>query len=397
MAGEWLTATTNTNMFTYEIAPVFILMEQVTLRKMREIIGWPNGDSILGPGGSIANLYAALCARHKMYPNYKAQGLIGLGQLVIYTSEHSHYSMRGAGMVMGLGTDHVIEITCDNKGRMIPEALEKRIRADLDKGNKPFIVCCTAGTTVLGAFDPINPIADICDKYNIWLHIDAAWGGGVLLSRKYRSRMDGVERAKSLTWNPHKLMGSLLQCSTVHFKEDGLLMSCNQLSADYLFQQDKHYNVDFDTGDKVIQCGRHNDIFKLWLMWRSKGERGYEEHIDHLFEMTEYMVKKLKERKDRFYLILEEPECTNVSFWYIPKRLRSMPHSPQKEAILGELTATLKGRMMNIGTLMIGYQPIDCKNMKIPNFFRSIISNSAVQESDIDFMLDELDRLGHDL
>ncbi|GFT07863.1 glutamate decarboxylase [Nephila pilipes] len=393
MAGEWLTATANTNMFTYEIAAVFILMEQVTLKKMREIIGWSNGDSILGPGGSISNLYACLCARHKMYPTYKQKGLMGLGQLVIYTSEHSHYSMKGAGMVMGFGTDHVIEVKTDARGRMIPEELEKCILADKAKGYKPFFVCCTAGTTVFGAFDPIEPCADICKKYGLWLHVDAAWGGGVLLSRKHRTKMNGVERADSVTWNPHKLMGSPLQCSTVHFREDGLLMSCNQLSADYLFQQDKHYDVNFDTGDKVIQCGRHNDIFKLWLMWRSKGDKGYERHIDHLFEMTEYMLKKLREKKDRFHLILEEPECTNVSFWYIPKRLRNVPHTPEKEKILGELTAKLKGRMMNAGTLMIGYQP----QGDIPNFFRSIISNAAVQEYDVDFMLDELDRLGHDL
>ncbi|KAG8189583.1 hypothetical protein JTE90_023653 [Oedothorax gibbosus] len=393
MAGEWLTATANTNMFTFEIAPVFILMEQVTLKKMREIIGWNNGDSILGPGGSISNLYACLVARHKMFPTYKTQGLMGLGQLVIYTSEHSHYSMKGAGMVMGMGTDHVVEVRADDRGRMIPEELEKCIQADKSKGFRPFFVCATAGTTVLGAFDSIADCADICQKYGLWLHVDAAWGGGVLLSSKYRSRMAGVERADSLTWNPHKLIGTPLQCSTVHFKEDGLLMSCNQLSADYLFQQDKHYDVNFDTGDKVIQCGRHNDIFKLWLMWRSKGDKGFEEHIDHLFEMTEYMVKKLNERNDKFHIIIKEPECTNVSFWYIPKRLRNMPHSHQKEKVLGELTATLKSKMMNSGTLMIGYQP----QGDIPNFFRSIISNAAVKESDVDFMLDELDRLGQDL
>ena len=103
-------------------------------------------------------------------------------------------------------------------------------------------------------------------------------------------------RADSVTWNPHKLMGTLLQCSTLHVKENvssskenitkcgvriskhlyfpvffqGLLISCNQMSADYLFQKDKHYDVCYDTGDKVIQCGRHNDIFKLWLQWRSR-------------------------------------------------------------------------------------------------------------------------------
>lgn len=88
MAGEWLTATANTNMFTYEIAPVFILMEHVVLQKMRELIGWNGGDSILAPGGSISNLYAFLAARHKMFPAYKERGLAAIGgQLVMFTSD----------------------------------------------------------------------------------------------------------------------------------------------------------------------------------------------------------------------------------------------------------------------------------------------------------------------
>lgn len=69
-----------------------------------------------------------------------------------------------------------------------------------------------------------------------------------------------------------------------------MLLETNEMCADYLFQQDKHYDTSYDTGDKVIQCGRHNDIFKLWIMWRSKGDKGYERHIDHLFEMREYVV-----------------------------------------------------------------------------------------------------------
>lgn len=103
---------------------------------------------------------------------------------------------------------------------MIPSELERLVKESIAKGDLPFFVNCTCGTTVLGAFDPINPIADICQQYGMWLHIDAAWGGGLLLSEKYRHKLNGIERGDSVTWNPHKLMGSLLQCSTVHFKED---------------------------------------------------------------------------------------------------------------------------------------------------------------------------------
>lgn len=164
------------------------------------------------------------------------------------------------------------------------------------------------------------------------------------------------------------------------------------MCADYLFQQDKHYDVSYDTGDKVIQCGRHNDIFKLWLMWRGKGDTGYENHVNHLMEMSNYLVEQIKARGNKFHLLLE-PEMVNVSFWYIPTRLRDVPHDANKIAELGKITPRLKARMMNAGTLMIGYQPLG----DIPNFFRNIISNPGVQKKDVDFLLDELDRLGHDL
>ena len=153
---------------------------------------------------------------------------------------------------MGLGLDNCREVPVDHRGRMDPVSLRKIIGEDKAKGFLPFFVNCTAGTTVVGAFDPINAIADICEEHGIWLHVDAAWGGGLLMSKTHRqARFSGVERANSLTWNPHKLMGTLLQCSTFHLKEKGILADCNTMAARYLFQQDKHYDVSYDTGDKV--------------------------------------------------------------------------------------------------------------------------------------------------
>jgi len=399
LAGEWLTATANTNMFTYEIAPVFILMEHACLAKMREIIGFTEGDSILAPGGSISNMYALMIARHKLYPQHKKHGMRAIkGQLIMYTSRHHHYSISGGASAVGLGTENCVQVKCDAKGRMIPEELEKLIIRHKSEGHLPFFVNCTTGTTVYGAFDPINPIADICEKHHIWLHIDAAWGGGLLMSRRYRgTRFAGIERANSVTWNPHKLLGSLLQCSTLHVRENGLLISCNQMSADYLFQTDKSYDVCYDTGDKVIQCGRHNDIFKFWLMWRARGTEGFEKQMNRLMDLTAYQVKKMKEQPEKFYLLNDEPECTNVCYWYVPERLRprNFPQAYTRDwhIELGKITATLKGRMMAAGTIMISYQPLG----EMPNFFRSIISNQAIQESDVDFILEETDRLGHDL
>jgi Pyridoxal-dependent decarboxylase conserved domain len=175
MAGEWLTATANTNMFTYEIAPVFILMENVVLSKMREIIGYTGGDSILAPGGSISNLYAFLAARHKMFPGYKEHGPRGLpGDLAMFTSDQCHYSVKSCASVCGLGTENCVMVPSDEHGRMIPSELERLILERKARGQIPFFVNATAGTTVLGAFDPLNEIADICQKYNCWFHIDVS-------------------------------------------------------------------------------------------------------------------------------------------------------------------------------------------------------------------------------
>lgn len=123
---------------------------------------------------------------------------------------------------------------------------------------------------------------------------------------------------------------------TINLSFQGLLLSCNQMSAEYLFMTDKLYDIGYDTGDKVIQCGRHNDIFKLWLQWRAKGDAGFEAHMDRLMELAEYEVKRIREQSDKFYLIME-PELVNVSFWYIPKRLRGIPHSKNKEQELAKV------------------------------------------------------------
>nr|XP_028605822.1 glutamate decarboxylase 1 isoform X1 [Podarcis muralis] len=395
LAGEWLTSTANTNMFTYEIAPVFVLMEQITLRKMREIIGWSNkdGDGIFSPGGAISNMYSIMAARYKYFPEVKTKGMAAVPKLVLFTSEHSHYSIKKAGAALGFGTENVILIKCNERGKIIPADLEAKILEAKQKGYVPLYVNATAGTTVYGAFDPIQEMADICDKYNLWLHVDAAWGGGLLMSRKHRHKLSGIERANSVTWNPHKMMGVLLQCSAILLREKGILQGCNQMCAGYLFQQDKQYDITYDTGDKAIQCGRHVDIFKFWLMWKAKGTVGFESQINKCLELAEYLYNKIKNREE-FEMVFEgEPEHTNVCFWYIPPSLRGIPDSEERREKLHRVAPKIKALMMESGTTMVGYQPQGDK----ANFFRMVVSNPAAAKSDIDFLIEEIERLGQDL
>ncbi|MEQ2282644.1 Glutamate decarboxylase 2, partial [Ameca splendens] len=174
LAADWLTSTANTNMFTYEVAPVFVLLEYVTLKKMREIIGWSDGrgDGIFSPGGAISNMYAMLLARFKMFPEVKEKGMSSVPRLAAFTSEHSHFSIKKGAAALGIGTESVICIKADECGKLIPADLERRILEAKQKGFVPFFVSATAGTTVYGAFDPLIAISDICRKYNIWFHVD---------------------------------------------------------------------------------------------------------------------------------------------------------------------------------------------------------------------------------
>uniref|UniRef100_A0A8C4Q4U5 Glutamate decarboxylase 1 n=1 Tax=Eptatretus burgeri TaxID=7764 RepID=A0A8C4Q4U5_EPTBU len=388
LAGEWLTSTANTNMFTYEIAPVFVLMESLTLTKMREIVGWPNGE-----GGAISNMYAVMAARYKFFPEVKDRGMAALPRLVMFTSECSHFSIKKAGGALGIGADNVILIKADQRGKMIPADLEVKIIDAKQKGAFPFFVSATAGTTVYGAFDPLHAVADLCQQYGLWMHVDGAWGGGLLMSRKHRHKLSGVERANSVTWNPHKMLGVPLQCSAILVREEGLLLSCNQMSAKYLFQSDKQYDTSYDTGDKVIQCGRHVDIFKFWLMWKAKGTVGFEAQINKCLELSEYLYNIVKKREGYKLVFNGEPEHTNVCFWYIPPSLRGMPPSEEWWQKLARVAPKIKARMMESGTTMVGYQP----QGKSVNFFRMVISNPASTRSDIDFLLSEIERLSEDL
>uniref|UniRef100_A0A7N6BK38 Glutamate decarboxylase 1b n=1 Tax=Anabas testudineus TaxID=64144 RepID=A0A7N6BK38_ANATE len=395
LAGEWLTSTANTNMFTYEIAPVFVLMEQLTLKKMREMIGWPGGegDGLFSPGGAISNMYSVMIARYKYFPEVKTKGMSAAPRLVLFTSEHSHYSIKKAGAALGFGTDNVILLSTDERGRVIPADLEAKIIEAKQKGYVPLFVNATAGSTVYGAFDPISEIADICEKYNLWLHVDGAWGGGLLMSRKHRHKLNGIERANSVTWNPHKMMGAPLQCSAILVREKGILAGCNSMCAGYLFQPDKQYDVTYDTGDKAIQCGRHVDIFKFWLMWKAKGTVGFEQHIDKCLDLSQYLYNKIKNREGYQMVFDGVPQHTNVCFWYNPPSLRGMPDGEERREKLHRVAPKIKAMMMESGTTMVGYQP---QGNKV-NFFRMVISNPAVTQSDIDFLIDEIERLGHDL
>lgn len=171
------------------------------------------------------------------------------------------------------------------------------------------------------------------------------------------------------------------------------MQQAHSANATYLFQKDKFYDTKYDTGDKHIQCGRRADVLKFWFMWRAKGSDGLEAHVNRNFENAEYFTAQIKARPD-FEMVLPEPECTNISFWYVPPSLQNVPRDSEefKEKI-HKVAPKIKERMMKEGNMMITYQPIHNK----PNFFRLVLQNSALTHDDMLYFIDEIERLGSDL
>ncbi|XP_078543498.1 cysteine sulfinic acid decarboxylase isoform X1 [Lissotriton helveticus] len=392
LAGRMITEALNTSQATYETAPVFVLMEEVVLKKLRQLVGWQTGDGIFCPGGSISNMFAMNLARYHHFPASKQKGMKELPRLAVFTSSECHYSVMKGAAFLGIGTDGVFMVQADDRGKMIPAELEKQIQEAKSQGAVPFLVSATCGTTVLGAFDPISEIAEVCEKHGIWLHVDAAWGGSALLSRHHRHLLNGIERADSVAWNPHKMLMAGLQCSALLLKDTtGLMKKCHSASAPYLFQTDKFYDLSYDTGDKSIQCGRRVDCLKLWLMWKANGTEELEKRVNRAFALTRFMLEEMKKRVG--FRLLMEPEFVNLCFWFIPPSLRGMSECANYWEKLGKVAPTIKERMVRKGSMMVGYQP----NGDNVNFFRQIVINPELTENDMIFFLDEIERLGVDL
>merc|ERR1712187_693624 len=143
-------------------------------------------DGLFVPGGSISNIYGMHLARNIADPFFSKSGGAGGPRCVAFTSDQSHYSYLKSARLTGLGSDNLISVETDDRGRMIPDKLRAAVLEVKKEGGKPFFVGSTAGTTVLGAYDPFDEIADICQEHGMWQHVDACWGGGALVSEKYR-------------------------------------------------------------------------------------------------------------------------------------------------------------------------------------------------------------------
>ncbi len=343
LAGEMLAAVTNTTMATFEASPAATLMERELVQHLCGFAGWKNGDGIMVTGGSNANLVGLLMARNKLFPEYKKTGMHG-ARLVAFVSEEAHYSFGKAANIMGLGTDNIRAVPADEQGRMSPEALKIAIQESRSQGERPFFIAATAGTTVLGEFDPIDELSLIAREEKIWLHVDGAWGGSVLVSRKHRHLMKGIENADSLGWDTHKMLGTGLVSSfflTPH--ANALRSSHGGGGADYIFHASDAGS--WDLGPSSLQCGRKADGIKVWFAWRALGDNGLENYVDTLFTNAQTAATLIKQTAG--LELVCEPTSLNVCFRV--KRPQQMPSSQWHRSLREHLMK--KGQaMVNMAT-----------------------------------------------
>ncbi len=382
LVGEFLADITNTSMSTYEGSPVATLIENKLIKKMADIVGFTDGDGIFVTGGTQANLIAVLSARNRLDPNIKKTGLRQQHDLVLFVSDQAHYSFTSAANVLGLGVQSIVRIVSDPLGRMDTEALELAIQTAIRENKTPFFIGATAGTTVLGAFDPIEDIANIASKYNLWLHVDGAYGGSAVLSNRHNSLLAGCELANSFSWDAHKMMGVPVPCSVILTKNSGVLYdACTtidvQETPSYVY-----HNVgvnSFDLGEKSLQGTRKADVLKLWFAWKYYGDDGYENRLNHVVELAQYAEQRI-EMTPSLELVFPR-QFVNLCFRYKPKAGENAD----------QLNIRVQKRLMQKGQAYINYTDVKGVTVLLLN-----VVNPLVGEEDIDYLLDRVIEIGQE-
>ncbi|MFQ5349659.1 MAG: pyridoxal phosphate-dependent decarboxylase family protein [Thermoanaerobaculia bacterium] len=369
VVAEMLTPLTNTSMYTYKVAGPQVLVEREVLSRMAAKVGFAGGEGAMSPGSSLASLTAMLIARNEAVAGARERGLSG-ETLTVYTSADGHYSVLKAAGILGLGRGNVRRIETDGRGRMRLAALEAALERDLARGQRPILINATAGTTVAGAFDPIAEIAELAGARGIWLNIDGALGGSVVLSERHRDLLAGAERADSFVWNAHKMMGVPLSCSALLLARHGLLARHLGESADYLYQSEAD---ELNPGRRSLQCGRRNDALKLWAAWQLHGDLGYEKRIDRMFDLAAHAARRVE--ADPALELLMPPQSINVCF-----------------EVSGRSSAAICERLDHEGRLLIGHGEAGGRRA-----IRLVCVNPDLDESDIDAALDEIKRTAAEL
>jgi L-2,4-diaminobutyrate decarboxylase len=373
---ELVSAMLNNGMAVYEMGPSAVPIELAVVDWMCRKLGFAQGaGGVLTSGGSLGNLTALLAMRQAAAGfDVWGKGAHGGPPLAVITSNDAHYSVARTLRIMGWGDDGVIAAPIDARHRLTGAAVEGALRQAGDR--RVIGIIAAAGSTATGAFDPLGELADVAERHRLWLHVDAAHGGGVALSLGQRHKLDGIERADSVVWDAHKLMMMPALVTGVLFKRGNHVYDAFAQQASYLFSAKAREQTWWDLGQRTLECTKRMMAIELWTALRVHGEAFFNDVVDRLVVLAAELAAKVDAAPD-FELALE-PELNIVCY-------RHRPKGAPTGIALDAHNRTLRQRVVEDGRFyIVGTQ------LPAGYYLRSSIMNPLITPADLDDLLAHL-------
>ncbi len=374
---EMVSSLLNAGMVIYETGQTSTAMEKIVTDWICGKIGYEsNSGGVLTSGGSLGNLTALLAARQKMGDNdIWEDGVIDGEKYIILVSEEAHYSIARAGKILGLGKG-VVKVPADKHFQMDMDQLKKLYSEFSNQNKKVIAVAASACTTSTGTYDRLNDIADFCAENNLWLHVDAAHGGGAVLTDKYKHLAEGIDRADSVVIDFHKMFVSPGLITSVSFKDNDDSYSAFAQKASYLWSKD-HEKEWFNIGKRTVECTKKMMSLKIFVLLKIYGEELFKEYIESRYNAAREFAELIKQRKN--FEILTEPQSNILCFRYNPGAM--------DDASLNKLNSALRRKMLENGKFYI-VQTTAKGNI----YQRVTVMNPFTNSIDFGSLLDDIDR-----
>jgi len=342
----------------YEMGPVGLATERACVRWMAGRLGYGEGsDGIFVSGGSLGNLTALLAAR-QANAGFDAwgQGAHAGPPLAVLVSEQSHYCVARAAQVMGLGAGGVVQVETDENFRVTADALEAAHARAEAAGRRVIAAVASCCTTPTGAYDPLPVMADFAERRGLWLHVDGAHGASAAASDKLRGRVAGIERADSVVWDAHKLLGAPSLSTAVLFRDGRRSHEAFAQEASYLLDDSVRENW-WDGARRTLECTRRTLALPLYVALAHHGEAALAAHVERLHALADSFAAIIRGADD--FELAVEPESNIVCFRHTPAGAEDLDavQARARETIVKSgafflVRTTLRGRVWLRTTLM---------------------------------------------
>jgi aromatic-L-amino-acid decarboxylase len=287
------------------------LLDAQALRWVAEFVGFPLGEGAFTSGGMTSNLTALLAARERAVPGTRVNGL-GDRPAAVYCSEEAHHSVVRAVETCGIGSRWLRRIGVDDSRRLDPRVLDAALTRDVADGVTPVAVVATAGTTLTGAVDPLDAIADVCSHHGVWLHVDGAYGLPAAAADSTAALFTGLDRADSATIDAHKWLGVQKSCSVVLLREAGHLQAAFGHEELYML----HVGDIANPVDRTLEYSRPLNSLRLWMAFRIHGAVQYRRWIEQTLANARTLTSLI--RNDAEFQLLHEPQLSTICFRHVP-------------------------------------------------------------------------------